>query len=93
MLSFVWLDDRESGPIAELDDDDLATLQQELLTLKARAGVCLDPYSDTRLAPNHAKLLLEAMAKNPHISRNIEGFVTRLGECIRSDRWMLAVGD
>jgi hypothetical protein len=93
MVGFVWLDERHGRWVTQLSDDDLSRLEQELLSLRLKTGVFLDPYSDTRLAPDHAKLLSEAIKANPPKSKTIECFVAMLDESVRSERWIMALGD
>jgi hypothetical protein len=61
--------------------------------LQSKTGVHLVPYSDTRLAPDHARLLAEAIRAKRHRSPNIQRFLAALEESVQSDRWMLGVGD
>ena len=93
MLDFVWLDARQSACIAQLNEHDVSELQQELFILRSKTGVHIDPYSDTRLAPDHARLLSEAIRSSGRESPNIQRFLEALDESVRSDRWILAVGD
>ena len=93
MMYFVWLDDRGGSPVVQLDDDDWAKLDQELAFLKSKTGVFLYPYSDTRLAPDHARLLVDAIRSAQHKGDNIEKLATMLDQSVAMDRWMLAVGD
>ncbi len=92
MLHFVWLDDRHGASIAQLSDADMSHLESALLFLKSETGVHLDTYSDTRLAPDHANLLLSAIGSDHHVP-NIKNLVAKLHESVRSNRWMLGVGD
>lgn len=92
-MHFVWLDDRRGSPVVQLSDDDWSRLDQELLFLRSKTGVWLDPYSDTRLAPNHAKLLGDAIRSAQHKGDNIEKLLKALDQSVTMDRWMLAIGD
>ena len=93
MMYLVWLDDRLGSPVVQLSDDDLSKLDQERAFLRSKTGVWLDPYSDTRLAPDHAKLLAGAIRSAQHKGDSIEKLVRALDQCVTMDRWMLAVGD
>lgn len=93
MLDLVWLDDRRGSPVVQLSDHDLSELDQELVFLRSKTGVWLDPYSDTRLAPDHAKILVDAIRSAQHKGDNIEKLVRALDQCVTMDRWMLAIGD
>jgi hypothetical protein len=92
-MHFAWLDDRRRSPIVQLSDDDWSQLDQELVLLSSKTGVWLDPYSDTRLAPDHAKLLVDAIRSAQHKGDNIEQLVRALDQSVTMDRWMLAMGD
>jgi hypothetical protein len=93
MMDFVWLDDRHGSPVVQLNDDDWSELDQELAFLSSKTGVWLDPYSTTRLAPDHAKLLVDAIRSAQHKSDNIGNLVSALDQSVATDRWMLAIGD
>jgi hypothetical protein len=93
MMGFVWLDERHSSPVTKLSDDHLHGLEQEFLFLRSKTGVFLDPYSNTRLAPDHAKLLSEAIKANGPKSKGIKRFAAMLDESVRSGRWIMALGD
>jgi hypothetical protein len=93
MIGFVWLDERHGRCVTQLSDHDVSGLEQELLALRSATGVFLDPYSDTRLAPDHAKLLFKAIKANGPKSEAIERFAAMLDESARSHRWIVALGD
>jgi hypothetical protein len=93
MMYFVWLEDRHSSPVVQLDFEDWTELRQEVAFLESKTGVYLDPYSDTRLAPDHAKLLMDAIRARPQRGDNIQKLVELLDQCVTTDRWMIAVGD
>ena len=93
MVDFVWLDERHGSWVAQLSDDELSGLKQELVFLELKTGYFLDPYSNTRLAPDHARLLSDAIKANRPKSKAIERFVTMLDESVLSDRWIMVVGD
>ena len=92
-MHFVWLDDRHGSPVVQLSFEDWSKLDQELAFLRSKTGVWLDPYSDTRLAPDHAKLLVDAIRSAQHKGDNIEKLVRALDQSVAMDRWMLAIGD
>jgi hypothetical protein len=93
MLWFVWLEDRSAGTVAKLDFSDWSELHEALALLKSKTGVWLDPYSDTRIAPDHAKLLVRAIRSKPYMNRSIETLARTLDESVSSNRWLLAIGD
>jgi hypothetical protein len=92
-MQLVWLDDRRGSPVVQLSVDDWSELEQELTFLRSKTGVWLDPYSDTRLAPDHAKLLVNAIRSGRHGGDNIEKLVRALDQSVTMDRWILAIGD
>ena len=92
-MHFVWLDDRRGIPVVQLSGDDWSKLDQELVFLRSKTGVWLDPYSDTRLAPEHAKLLVDAIRSAQHKGDNIAKLVRALDQSVTMDRWILAIGD
>lgn len=93
MIDLFWLDDRHGSPIFHISDSDWSELRQELVLLRSKTGVWLDPYVDTRLAPGHAKILVDAIRSARHKGGNIEKLASALDESVRLDRWMLAIGD
>lgn len=92
-MHFVWLDDRRGSPVAQLSHDDWSKLDQELAFLRSKTGLWLDPYSDTRLAPDHAKVLVDAIRSAQHKGDSIEKLVRALDQSVAMDRWLLAIGD
>ena len=93
MMDLVWLDDRLGSPVVQLSDDDLSKLDQERAYLRSKTGVWLDPYSDTRLAPDHAKLLVNAIRSARHKGDNIDRLARALDQSVAMDRWLMAIGD
>jgi hypothetical protein len=93
MPDFVWLDERHGSPVTQLSDEHLSGLKEELAFLTLKTGYFLDPYSTTRLAPDHARLLSKAIKANRQNSKAIERFVEMLDESVRSDRWIMVLGD
>jgi len=93
MMHLVWLDDRRGSSVVQISDDDWSKLDQELVFLRLKTGVWLDPYADTRLSPDHAKLLVDAIRSAQHKGDNIEKLVSALDQSVTMDRWMLAIGD
>jgi hypothetical protein len=92
-MNFVWLEDRHRKPVVRLDFEDWSELRQEVAFLESKTGVYLDPYSDTRLAPDHAKLLVDAIRAGRRRGDNIQRLIDLLDQCVTTDRWMIAVGD
>lgn len=44
-----------------LNDQLLSLLEPLFLQLKYRTGIVLDPYADTRLGPDHQRILIQAV--------------------------------
>ena len=93
MIDLVWLDDRRGTPAVQLSDEDWSMLDRELKFLKSKTGVGLDRYSDTRLAPDHAKILASAIRSAKHDGDKIEALLGVLDQSVTTDRWLLVVGD
>jgi hypothetical protein len=66
-MYLVWLDDRYGDPLVHISHDDWPSLSHAIKILQAKTGIQLDPYSDTRIYPDHAQILTEAVENGQHV--------------------------
>jgi hypothetical protein len=92
-LDFAWLDDRSGRSDLSLSYEDWSRIRNELLFLKQKTGVWLDPYSNTRLSPDHARLLRDALQARTEKSEGVQELILKLDDAVKQSRWMLIIGD
>jgi len=93
-VDFTWLDKQSGIDKVSLSESDFEILAPALSVLKAKTGLQIDPYSDTRVGPSHASLLLEQIKSN-HLDKGIQLYklVEMLMNSVKKSRWILVIGD
>ena len=94
-LDVHWLaEDGDPDRLAALEGDLLAGIEPAVLELRRRTAVYLDECGDTRLAPNHAKLLAtEIRGLGPAVAARAAPFLAVLDRAAAEGRWLLFSGD
>lgn len=92
-LDFHWLGAQKQPPRATLNDRDLEAVLQAFENLKDRTGVFVDPFADTRIAPAHAKILVEEIGATKADSEAVRDLLRLLNASVASGEWIVAIGD
>ncbi|WP_346893036.1 hypothetical protein [uncultured Roseibium sp.] len=92
-LDFCWLGEQKQPPRVTLNDRDIEAVLRAFEKLKDRTGVFVDPYADTRIAPEQAKVLIVEIEKTKADSDGIRRLLNLLDEAVKSSEWIIAVGD
>ncbi|WP_422344439.1 hypothetical protein [Parasphingorhabdus sp.] len=93
-ISYNYMDADKDEPDQFLEFNDWESIKPALVALKAKSGVEIDPYSDTRFSDDHAVLLsqlIERLVKGPSIG--VSNLSQILSESGKTGRWLLFVGD
>lgn len=92
-LDFNWLEDRHGPSLLTLEFEQIQAIQPALEALESRTGLCVDPYSDTRISNDHAKILADEIVKlkpeNPMVLR----FVDLLNAAVQKQEWLYSASD
>lgn len=92
-LDFHWVGEQKQPPRVTLNDRDIEAILRAFENLKDRTGVFVDSYADTRIAPEHAKILYEGIENIKADSDTIRRLLNLLDEAVKSGEWIIAVGD
>lgn len=84
-VSFQWLGEKDGYSIC-LDDSEFAELQPAFNDLWEKTGILIDGYSDCRLSPDHANILLPNIQMNKRLTN-----MFRI--CVSESKWIFIVGD
>ena len=88
-----WLNETKRV-VLSLDEMCIKLLQPSFDILKFKTGIIIDQYSDVRLSPEHAGILLESMDKAIQISvKKLYNFSIVLKEAIIESKWIMLTGD
>lgn len=93
-LVITWLDCKGRTEVI-LDDEVMKIINPAVIELEAKTGIFLDPYSDTRISPDHAQILIKKIENLEYKNKNsiLEKFIEILNTSVKNGRWILALGD
>lgn len=93
-VDFYWKHQKNNGRVASLNDRDFARLGTAIDALRAKTGLAVDPYANSRISPDHSQILLESLNK-ADISNNpdLVNFKVMLEESVTNDWWIFVAGD
>lgn len=92
-LEFYRLGEQKPSPRVTLEFRDYEAIRRAFEDLKDRTGVFVDPYADTRIAPEHAKILYDGIENEKADSDAIRRLLNLLDEAVKSGEWIIAIGD
>lgn len=92
-LDFIWLDSGDSGKIS-LSNGGYSFIYPAIEVLKAKTGIYIDQYSDTRLSPQHAALLVSNIKIKPaDVTSELSALIKMLSTAGDKSWWILVQGD
>lgn len=91
---FTWLDGGDNSKKVFIDDDDYQLLNDAFTELESKSGVFVDQYSDTRLSPDHACILVKKISDlKTSPSSAILDLLEMLKSSVENSQWILILGD
>lgn len=92
-LDFIWLDSSNSEKVSLLNGG-YSLIYPAIEVLKAQTGIYVDHYSDTRLSPQHAALLVSNIKIKPaDATSEFSALIKMLGTAGEKSWWILVQGD
>ncbi len=93
-VEFSWITAEKDATKVILDDESFFIIRPALEELEKKTGVKIDPYSDTRISPDHASLLIKIiMSYYTNDNPKVNEFTNMLKTSSDNHWWILAVGD
>lgn len=93
-IDFTWLDKQNGSETVTLTDVGFNKIERALNELRGKTGLYIDPYSDTRVSPDHAKLLWTLIISDcSEMTGELEGLGEMLRKSFEESRWILVLGD
>jgi hypothetical protein len=78
--------------LVEISRSDFLLLEESICALKEKTGVYIDPYGDTKLYPDHGKILLSLM-DSKKTNDNVRRLLNIIQESIDKDELLFFIGD
>lgn len=92
-LDFIWLDSGNSEKVS-LSNGGYSLIYPAIEVLKAKTGIYIDQYSDTRRSPQHAALLLRNIKIKPaDVTSELSALIKMLSTAGEKSWWILVQGD
>jgi len=93
-IELYWIGDQDKRELMSISNETWRHLSKPIGYLKKKTGIWIDPHSDTRLSPDGATLLLEAINSAGTSYANDHRDLLKLLELsAKEDQWILFVGD
>ncbi len=93
-LELKWLDVKHSKEKILLNNSALLKIGTVLSELEKKSGLHIDPYSDIRLSPDHASLLLSLIKDNGLAELiDLQKLIEMLMTSVDKSWWILVIGD
>jgi hypothetical protein len=93
-IEFTWLDKQNGPEKIALTDAGYNKIEKALGKLQEKTGLFIDPYSDTRVSPEHSQLL-QRLLIDEHVDKADDLLHLRdmLRQSSENSWWILVVGD
>lgn len=92
-LEFSWLNNKPKKNLM-VDENCINLLGSSFEALKQKTGIHIDQYSDHKLSPEHANILLSEMNKLEFIKNyQFDQLKLMFNESVKSSKWILILGD
>ncbi|OCG19405.1 hypothetical protein A9G29_03295 [Gilliamella sp. Fer2-1] len=92
MLDFSYLSDQDGSKSSLVLNDKKAQLLDHAFTyLRQKTGIMIDPYGQTRIYPDHQKILINLL--HQHNDSEIQKLVLLFKQASSEDEIILADGD
>lgn len=93
-IDFTWLDKQNGPDKVTLTDSSFKRIEKALNKLKEKTGLFVDPYSDTRISPDHAQLLQTLIIDScSERTDELEALEDMLRKSAEKSWWILVEGD
>ena len=93
-ISIRWLDISFSTEKMTLPDKDFYLMEKSFAILERKTGVKIDQYSDIKLSPDHAQILLDNTCKEIFESTvSLKKLYSFLVDSFKKSYWLYLEGD
>ena len=93
-LDFSWTGLKRGNVEVTLEGTSLSLVEPAFNELQRCTGIIVDPYGDSRISPDHARLLMESIAASGAVSdSDVRGLLEMLERAVRDDEWIFVEGD